>query len=224
MTKDEEQKRRRDLLKDQINQVQAGGTIKIYAGEMNCYVYDHPDIDQAIRSAKSRKVKQISVLIGPILSVRDATRETKVRKWVKEELITLYHRDMRYNDEHFRVFDRDGAGDKVSVYAEKPHCPLGEGEPIRFDDSEVRRWFETYSSDFDFYVGQTTLCTENLEKDLLLLTTEAIELVGILAEKKKGSGSYNYLKRPEIEELLKDFSDERTAGYDQDKIRAAMAN
>ena len=198
-------KQRRDLLVRQISNVQKGGYIKIYAGEMNCFVYDHDEVDRAVKAAVKRGVR-ISVVAGPALSVREESGSSRVVDWVREGLISLHCKQTRHHDEHFRLLCNYAEGEHhypKYVYAERPHEAMLPGNRIKLADSDMEFWFDENEKDFDFLAEQYGKLTADPLEVFLPLTPSQLEQAKTLADLKRGRDSFNYLTKEDIEDLMK---------------------
>lgn len=161
------------------------------AGELNCEVYNHPEVLKAFTEAHERGVK-IQIIAGPILSTLE-DQETKLIDLVEKGIIELYYRPERHEQPHYRVVDNK------NIYTEKSHSPLTSGEVIKLEDPKF--WAEKLGSDFDVYIEEKMVkLSKTPKEDFLVLPPVKIRHIYNLASQL--SKNYNFLTRPELEELL----------------------
>jgi hypothetical protein len=161
---------------EDIRAVRQRGHIYILCGEAHPYVYNAPEIIEALRFAHDDRQATIVVLTGPMLLVPDgeAQHNGLITLFDDRKLTGLYHRPRRLPTSHFRVVETESYR---RYYSECVHPPLLEMEKRacenfdRFDDEQVDALATKAVRELKYLKKQAVDHKTAAHQDLLLITT-----------------------------------------------------
>jgi hypothetical protein len=135
-----------------VRAVRRGGTIRIYSGEANPVVYNHPDVINAFVDAQEKREATIRVSVSPAVVTDGSAYNGLLRLHERGVVQTIQQRPMRGKGSHYRIVETDGF---PRYYEEAYHPPLAPVEsracidlsPI--DLNQAREVIETAIAEFD---------------------------------------------------------------------------
>ncbi|GEM_PF-4363584 len=106
-------------LASDLRAVRPNGKVRIYCGEADPTIYNHPQVLDAIEEV-TRKNAQIRAVTGPVVLVDDKGVNELLR--LPQRGHAIYHRAFRGPEHHFRVVESELAG--YRLWTEFPHRPM----------------------------------------------------------------------------------------------------
>jgi hypothetical protein len=184
------------------------GKLRIYSGELHCDVYDSDQVIEAFKAAHEQGVL-IQIIAGPILSVREENRRSRIIELATSHpapIVELYFRSKRLTDPHYYIASHNGNKPEWKIRAENAHEALAPPEKrslLQVPDSEAFEW----AVRFDMLIqnGGDQRCelkkSLNPVEDFILMTPSEIENAKVLAPKYFKGRQLDDLVKEEIERL-----------------------
>lgn len=189
---------------------QVSNSLKIYAGEAYCVIFDDDRVVSALRNLKKRNSNmKIQMVVGPVLSRSGSISSPELIKLNVEGVIDLYYRPQRGREGHFRILD-----DKKILYQpwHNPAQQLNRRAPhqlISRDEEPVK--FKAYAEEFANYMKDENKYPA--KKFVLLQTSELRELAALA---NKVGKEFDLMTQDQILDLRKQVIAYRKAQKDEE--------
>lgn len=137
---------------EDVRAVRQGGTIRIYSGEANPVVYNHPDVINAFVNAREKREATIRVSVSPAVVTDGSAYNGLLRLHERGIVQTIQQRPMRGKGSHYRIVETDGFPRYYEEAYHPPLAPLESRECIDLtpiDLNQARGVIETAIAEFD---------------------------------------------------------------------------
>lgn len=170
-------------------------SLKIESGELNCHIYNNPQIADAFR--KSVDKITIKVQTSPVICVDEETKKNTIVELWKKGKLKLYTRKVRGLKIHRWI------GDDNNIYSEDFHRPCASDEERKVMIIPVTEfWASKANEDFENRIKDNEVEEAQIGSFILLTAPDIRKLYDYFSEKGE---DYNFKTKEEIENTQKHF-------------------
>ncbi len=180
----------------EINQLKKNSEFRIFAGELNPYIYDNEKVLNSLEDAYKRNIK-IDIIVGPFVWVKSSnitSRSFKIGNLAKKGILKIYMRSKSIYEYHFKIGKREDNSTYINAHHyHKPTLPLEDRETITNEElmnkkncKNIEELSDLINLEYEKVLKSSIEVNGNYFENILLLYEEEINIINSIAEKYYG--------------------------------------